>query len=648
MSSATQFTVAERPNLQPLREEIDRLGRLLGEVVREVAGEKHYETIEAIRHLSRAQREENAGKTKSLADLIGQLDEEGLRVVIRAFSVFLDLVNLAEDRQRARVLRERHAANTPEYSAETMGDAVQQLADDGFSARDVQQLLAKLNIDLVLTAHPTEAKRRTVRGKLRRIRELLEETDRAASATETRLGWRQIRAELTKLWQTDFIRPWRPSVLQEVQRGLYMKRVLWMVAPQIIQETRDVMSETFGSDATSTAPFFHFGSWIGGDRDGHPFVTTDVTWRTFRWLRHAALDLHLETCDELYESLSLSERQAPISEELRREIDRAGTAWPDLANQINAIPPNEAYRRWLSVLRWRLQRTRETALHQPRLSGAYHEASELQVDVELMARSLAGAHNNIIVTEELNPWLDRIQLFGFHLANLDVRQDARVYAEVIDELLKLSGIAEDPASLSEPERAQLLQESLRSRCLPPSDKLSKNTLETLALFRLLHRVAQDFGPAAIGSHVVSMTHVPSDVLAVLWLWHQTSNEPTTEDPDAYTLPITPLFETIDGLRTSAEVVDQLMQLSEYRMHVQAGGNHQPVMLGYSDSTKDGGYLSACWALYRAQQDLSHIGRKHAVELTFFHGRGGALGAVADQPCAAFSRCQRTASLARCV
>ncbi len=564
-----------------------------------------------------------------LSQLIANLDEDQLRVVIRAFSIFLDLVNIAEDRQRIRVLNERQRLAAPGFRPESIGQAVQRLADQGYSALEVQRLTEKLNIDLVLTAHPTEAKRRSVRGKLRRIRALLDDADGETLPSASRQAWRNIQAELTKLWQTDFIRPWRPSVLQEVQRGLFIKQVLWQVAPRLVEDLRDALHEGYPQSSIQVAPFFRFGSWIGGDRDGHPFVTTEVTEQTFRWLRQAALELHLETCQNLYDSLSLSARQAPVSVELRDRTDRATLLWPELADRLTVIPPGEAYRRWLAIVQWRLTRTREITLQEPCRVGAYQDASELEDDVALMIRSLVGAHNEIIVTQELTPWLDRIRIFGFHLARLDIRQESSVYGGVIDDCLRASGVCPDPASLSETQRIELLRETMHQPLRWSPAAISADGQEVLALFRLLRQVVKTYGPQAIGGHVVSMTHRPSDIVSVLWLWHRTAVDETAEETvderAPYYLPVMPLFETIQDLRNAANVFDQLLRHSDYRRHLQAQDDRQTIMLGYSDSAKDGGYLAACWALHEAQRELARVGTKNAVNLTFFHGRGGSLG-----------------------
>ena len=272
----------------PLREEITFLGELLGDTIREIAGGDSLKTVEKLRRLAWDGRTGQPGAGPTMTRFIASLRQDQLRLVIRAFSIFLDLVNLAEDRQRVRVLREREQNAYPNAHAESLHEAIRCLKLSGKSENEMQQLLDQLHIELVFTAHPTEAKRRSVRRKLSRLRELLRDSDAEQLPAERDRTRQLIRVELAKLWQTDFIRPWRPSVMQEVQRGLSIKPVLWDTLPQILREFRHSLDEVFSGNLLQIGPCVTFGSWIGGDRDGHPGVTTEVTEQTFAWLRQAA------------------------------------------------------------------------------------------------------------------------------------------------------------------------------------------------------------------------------------------------------------------------------------------------------------------------------------------------------------------------
>lgn len=617
----------------PLRNEIAFIGSMLGETVRELAGEETFQVVERVRKLAWDRRSGAAEAESQMVDFIAGLSDDQLRVVIRSFSIFMDLLNLTEDRQRIRVLSDRARNAYPKPEKESIRGAVAQLKDAGINAEQMQELLGHLQIELVFTAHPTDAKRRSVRRKLTRLRELLSlhggdskttgsSSDEIMPAEKERIA-KQLRTEMAKLWHTDFIRPWKPSVIHEVNRGLSIKPVLWNEVPKIMEELHRGIEENYGDQVNITRPCVTFGSWIGGDRDGHPGVTAEVTRQTLQWLRDAAMDFHLNACTELFDSLSLSDRQKLVSTDLSDAITRATQIWPPLKETINALPPSELHRRWLSILRWRLQQTRAVSLDDEELPpGAYRDADELAADVTVLYQSVVGGISGDLIAEEVETWQRRIEAFGFHLAKLDIRQDARVYKEVLDELFIKSEIHSDPASLDEAERTKTILDSIDSLIHLEADELASITDDTLQLFDLLHRVVDSFGADAIGGHVISMTAAPSDVMTVLWLWKQTRSHSTEH---AFDLPIVPLFETIDDLHHAPGILAGMLDAPAYRKHLAAQKDEQMVMLGYSDSTKDGGYLSACWALHQAQKELVELASKRNVRLTFFHGRGGSLG-----------------------
>lgn len=619
----------------PLREEISYLGEMLGDTIRSIAGEDSLHIVEELRRLAWESRSDRRGAEPILTRYIASLRNDQLRVVIRAFSVFLDLANLAEDRQRVRVLQERKRNAYPNPHGESIREAVEQLKQAGKSASHIQSLIDRLHIELVFTAHPTEAKRRSVRAKLRRIRDLLGESDAEQLPADREQTERQIRSEMAKLWQTDFIRPWRPSVMQEVERGLSIKPVLWEVLPKILREVRGSLDREFSDRSRQGRPCITFGSWIGGDRDGHPGVTPEITRQTIVWLRQAALEFHLSACDELFGSFSLSERQLRHGSQLRNAILKARKLWPHLEKVISEISPDEECRRWLSVIRWRLQHTQQVQLNEEvdktTVEGAYLSSSELARDVSVLLDALTKSSGGAFFAEEIETWLDRIAVFGFHLAQLDVRQDAHQYRKVLNELFEKLDLCENPEALDERERQEILLGTLGERMHTPSQKtvesFSQSAQDTLALFRLLHQVVESFGMQSLGGHVISMASSPSDVLTVLWLWQLTRPESGAGQHyrQLAPLPIIPLLETIDDLKQGPDILAKLFEISQYSEHLSRQKGRQAVMLGYSDSTKCGGYLSACWSLYAAQQELHSVAEAYGVELTFFHGRGGSLG-----------------------
>ncbi len=613
-----------------LRREIDQLGRWFGEAIQRLAGAEGFQLVEHVRSLARRLREGEDAAGDELRSLVAQLDDARLNVVIRAFSIFLELANLAEDRQRIRVLQRRERESYPRPRSESVRDAVAAFHSRGLSTGEVQAIVDRAAIELVLTAHPTEAKRRSVRRILRRIQAALAALD----SGDAPLGSQQLAATVTSqlelLWQTDLLRPFRPTPLQEVERGLAFQSVLWDEAPAVLADLRQALAEFYPKVRSPQTPLVRYGSWIGGDRDGNPFVTPDITRQTLCMLRRATIEKHLAAARMLARSLSISDRQTPPPPSLVGAVRRVAAAWPELAAELERIAPLETYRHWLYAVQWRLRKTADVSLDAADGTaipeGAYATASELSVDVQLVADALIATGNRSTVDVEVQPWLDQIRVFSFHTARLDVRQHSSVYRDAFTELWRANGMAGDSESLDEAIRERTLAETLDLAATVAVDGLSPASGEMFEMFRVLRRAARRFGMAAIGEHVISMTQRPSDVLAVLWCWRWSEGVDGGDERDRdMLLPVVPLFETIGDLRDAAQTLRTLLATPIYRAHVRALGDRQTVMIGYSDSTKDGGYMAAQWALYAAQRDLQQVAEDFGVALTFFHGRGGSLG-----------------------
>ena len=615
-----------------LRREIDDLGRTFGDTVRRFSGDEAFELVESVRRLARRFCDGETAAADELDELLQSMTTEQLRVVISSFSGFLELANLAEDRQRVRALRDRETETHPQAPRESILAAVQSLKEQGLSADEVAGVLSHVDIELVFTAHPTEAKRRSLRAKLRAIRGLLSRLDQSSLTPREEIRLRELlKREIAKMWQTDVLRPTRPTVLEEVRRGLSIKPVLWKTIPWIQAELRHALEEVYPGDKISSPSLISFGSWMGGDRDGHPFVTPEITQQTLQWLREAAIERHLEECSRLIESLSLSVRQTPECAALYEPIAAACAKWPALDAVIELTPPFETPRRWLRIIRWRLEQTLgeitdQPIEEQPRIDGAYTNAAELDADVVKLCDVFLASGNDEIADSELQIWVDQIETFGLHTARLDVRQHSAIYASVMEELWRAIGLVKPEEELNEERRQQLLLETLPIAAnIAPID-LSESAQKTLQLFRVLRRSARCYGGDCLGGHVISMTSNPSDLLTVLWLWtwSERVDGGRPEDSELH-LPIVPLFETIDDLHAAPQILGDALRCDAYRKHVAACGDHQIVMIGYSDSTKDGGYLAACWALQSGQIALSKLTESFNVEVTFFHGRGGSLG-----------------------
>lgn len=611
---------------QPLRRDVRLLGDLLGEVLREQAGPERFALEEEVRMLARARRAGDAEAAARLRALLERLDLPALQVVARAFTMFFDLVNLAEDRHRVRVLRAREHAAHPQPRSESIAEAFARMKAAGLSPEAVRRLLMDLSVEPVFTAHPTEAKRRTVRGILGRIRAVLAALDAPDLLPREREDLlRRLRAEITALWQTDLTRVRRPAVTDEVENGLsFFVRTLWSLTPRLYRDMRDALGAACPEIADPLPAFLRFGSWIGGDRDGNPRVTAEVTAWTLQRHREVALSLHLEQARALFVALGVSTRQAPISPGLARSLAEALERWPALRERLARLSPYEAYRQWIAIIAWRLEQTMawDPMADGAPPEGAYRSARELVEDLERMQESLRENRGARIAEGLLWDWWIQARVFGFHLARLDVRQEARRHTEAAAELLAAGGAGVDFQALPEPERVAVLLETLpQAAGLAARAQPSPETAETLAVFRLLHQAAQAYGPEAVGPYLISMARSPSDVLTVLWLMCAANG--LTEPPAFF--QVAPLFESIATLRAAPATLEALFALPFYRAHLARQGDHQIVMVGYSDSTKDGGYLAAVWALYRAQAEMVRAARAHGVTLTFFHGRGGALG-----------------------
>ncbi|QDU27832.1 Phosphoenolpyruvate carboxylase [Anatilimnocola aggregata] len=607
-----------------LRRDVRTLGDMLGEVITESAGSEALALIETIRQLSRRRRSGDHVAEAELAERIPQLTIPEARVVARAFSVFFDLANLAEDRHRIRVLRARVQETAPNPISETIAAGIAKLREAGFTADQVQAAINAVKIELVFTAHPSEAKRRSIRAKLRRMRHALQERDRPdLLPRECERLEMQIRADLTVLWQTDFLRPSKPTVLEEVERGLSITPRLVEVVPQVYDSLRRALEMYYPGKKFDIPLFLRFGSWMGGDRDGNPHVTAAVSRQTLLWLRESAIAQHLAMCKKMYDFLSLSTHEIPVESVIVQRLAERSATWPELAKSLEPVTPLEVYRRWVCMIQWRLQKSMPVDAGASIPIGGYRDGADLFADLQVIQDSLTVHHSQLLAETEVQRWLDLARVFGLHLTRLDVRQDARRYREIMTDILSTLGIVEGYGDLPEEKRCEVLSKSLPWTKPIATDKLAPLTLDTLELFRLLHEAVRSFGPDCLGGHVISLTQCPSDVLNVLWLWRWAQATATETIDDE--LRIIPLFEKIEDLKNASQTLDAILSHPLYREHVSRLQNRQVIMVGYSDSTKDGGYLAACWGLYQAQSQLQAVAEKHDVSLTFFHGRGGSLG-----------------------
>ncbi len=614
---------------RPLSRQVNTLGSMLGQAVRERWGEETLELVEELRLLcKRAEAESRPELREQAARRIGELSLEKVVALLMAYTAFFHLVNQAEKQEILRINRERSRAGEggrPESIAGTLAS----LRERGLSLDAVRSFLGRLDIQPTLTAHPTEARRPTVLEKQQRIAALLtrlQRTDPTPGEEEEILD--AVYGEVTLLLATDDVRAQRPGVRDEVEHGLhFLAGVIFDAVPGIMDDVRRAVEREWG-ERVEVPAFLRYRSWIGGDRDGNPNVTADVTRWTFRAQREAALTRYLEGLASLERALSASDHLAPVSADLLASLERDADEAP-LPEREEALYRHEPFRRKLAHLRVRVARLLEEEEGEGKAGYPANpwDAAAFLADLELLQRALDAAELGAVAHHGgLVRLLDQVRAFGFHLAALDVRQHSRVHEAAVAELLRLAGVEEGYTDLDEERKLALLERELTSPrpLLPPGADLSEPTRELLASLRVF-RDAAEREPASVGAYIVSMTHAVSDLLEPMLLAREVGLWRRDGDGVRCLVDFVPLFETVDDLAAAGERMARLYRHPLYAEQVRARGGLQEVMLGYSDSNKDGGYWMANRALQRAQADLGRTAAEHGVDLRLFHGRGGTVG-----------------------
>ncbi|MGW0176072.1 phosphoenolpyruvate carboxylase [Rhodococcus sp. NPDC003322] len=618
-----------RAATEPLREDIRLLGGILGRVVREQAGAEVFDLVERARVESFRVRRSEVDRAE-LADLFAETPVDQAIPVIRAFSHFALLANLAEDlhRERRRAVHIR-AGEPPQDSS--LAATYAKLDAAQLDSTVVAYALAGAQVVPVITAHPTETRRRTVFETQNRITDLMRLRDRtvldAAEAAEVEGG---LYRQILTLWQTALIRLSRLRIQDEIEVGLrYYDAALFEVVPRINAALRRELRTRWPDAGLLPEPMLRTGSWIGGDRDGNPNVTADVVHRATHRAAATALDRHLHDLEALEQELAMSVRLVTVSAELEALAAASGDDAPSRMD--------EPYRRALRGMQARLTETAIAVLGDDlaRTSSAaladsglapYGTATELLADLAVLDASLRGHGDGVLADDRLATIRESVEAFGFHLAGLDLRQNSEVHEEVIAELFAWAGVHPDYRSLGEDERVTLLAAELRTRrpLTRPGATFGERTTSELAIFAAAADAVAELGAAAVPNCIISMCTSVSDMLEAAVLLKEVGllvpGEPDHRGPN-----VVPLFETIEDLRGGAATLRAALAVPEYRSLVDAHGGLQEVMLGYSDSNKDGGYLAANWALYRAELDLVEAARDTGIRLRLFHGRGGTVG-----------------------
>jgi phosphoenolpyruvate carboxylase len=605
-----------------LRRDIRLLGWELRQVVRRHGGEELWSRVTHIRRLARTRHAGDAAAEADLVDRLGRMSPGDLTELVRALGLFFDLANVAEDRHRVRVLRQRQVAGD---ERETFRTAVRDLAGSGLTRTDLHRLVDQLQVELVLTAHPTEAKRRTIRLILRRLHrdlELLDRTDMPRQRRARLLA--TMRRDLVAMWYADPLRPRRPKVIEELERNLFAVRTLWRVIPPIFRDLHDALND-LGTDPLQVAACLRFGNWIGGDRDGNPNVTVDVTTQTLRRLRQEAVRLHLRECRRIESRLIYSQGRLAAPSGLTTELTAARQRWPALNRRLEAMHPSEVHRQYLEMIAFRLRRSligRDGTFE----DAGYRRGDDLAVDLSKLEASLRSDDLHEIADAELRAWQQRVVVFGLHLVRTDIRDNSKRLRQAVGELMSVLGRCRDWGKTSETHKQRLLIEPPPAidRAVLDDPRVGETTRDLASLFEALQRHGAQYGPAGLGGLIISMTHEPSDALSMLWLSRVGARLAGCGN-DGTALSVVPLFETYDDLDRAGYMLANLLDIPEYRRYLRGTANQQMCMVGYSDSTKDTGYLSANWALFRAQQDLAEVASRYGVDLVVFHGRGGALG-----------------------
>jgi phosphoenolpyruvate carboxylase len=599
-----------------LRDEVRLLGGLLGEVIRDEGGQDLYDRIEAVRQASVAwHRDEGPEDAARLERLLGELSLDQAVGLAHGFAVFSLLANVAEDRAGKRRAREQAAAGA---RADTPEGALQRLAEAGVPATAARDLLAGALISPVLTAHPSEVRRKSVIDRIAAVSDLLDACDQNALDCAPEVLMTGLRRQTVILWATRLVRQAGLAVQDEIDTVVsFLERVFLHATPAQLADWRKRL------DAPDLAPFIRIGSWVGGDRDGNPNVDGAVLSAAFRSQARAALRHYLDEVNALGAELSLSGSMGAVSPELAALAGASGDRSPHRAD--------EPYRRALSEIYARLAATHPVLTGQPAPRAAtfaaepYPGPDAFRADLAVLRDSLIAHHGAVFADDRLSRLVTAVDVFGFHMATLDLRQNADVHERVVADLLRVAGVCADYPALDEEARLKLLAAELTSGRLlfSPWATYADETLKERRILEAAAEALRLFGPQAIRTHVVSKTDAASDLLEVYLLLREVGLY-RPEDPAACPIQAAPLFETIDDLRASRPTLERLLKEPSALAVARARGV-QEVMIGYSDSNKDGSYLTSTWELHEASRALLEVTDKAGLRLQLFHGRGGAVG-----------------------
>ncbi|WP_135821060.1 phosphoenolpyruvate carboxylase [Halostella litorea] len=596
-----------------VRQDVRELGALLGDVLADQASQSAFETVETLRTSAIDYR---AGEIDSRMPLQNELDgltPELESVVARAFTTYFELINLAEERERVRAIRTGSHEGDLEDSLEA---AAAELSEA--DPETVEQVLDDVLIEPTFTAHPTEARRKTVKSKLRQVATHLETLDeRLLTDKERGQVERDIDAEVTSLWQTPQVRKRRPNPEDEARNvQWYLENTLFDVVGEVYDELEDALDEEM-AESIDVPKLFEFRSWAGSDRDGNPYVTREVTENTLERQRAVVLDRYRTQLKELSGVLSQDGSRIDVGERFEKSLAADRERLPGIADEAEERYPGEPYRQKLKLMRERLNRVGDVR------PGGYEEVGELQDDLAVLAESLRDNGADSVAEAHVDPLARRVDTFGFSLASLDLRDHQENHTEAVAEALAREGI--DYESMGEDERMEVLTESVLQDepVVDVSDQadLSDTAARVLERFEALAEWHREYGIQAIDTYAISMTEEPSHVMEVLFLADQAD---VVELPGHCGIDVVPLLETESALSGARRIMGTLFENEAYAEALDARGNTQEIMLGYSDSNKENGFLAANWSLYKNQRHLAEICDDFDVTMRLFHGRGGSI------------------------
>ncbi|MBU8905314.1 phosphoenolpyruvate carboxylase [Desertibacillus haloalkaliphilus] len=609
-------------NSTVLRNDVKKLGNILGEILVHHGGVPLLNKVEELRKTTIQLRKSYDEDTyQKLKKDISNLKPPMRQQVIRAFSTYFHLVNIAEQNHRIRRRRQYQLEEDGVSQPFSLESAVESIKEHKVSEEVVQQVLNDLSLELIITAHPTEATKRTILEVQKRISTILQQLDHPLlTKSERKKLEESLFNEVTALWQTEELRQRKPTVIDEVRNGLYyFDETLFDVLPDIHQELEDQLDEHYPNTEWSVPNFLSFGSWIGGDRDGNPNVTPEVTWETLNRQRALVLKKYKQVIKDLMKRFSQSTTRVTVSDDLRTSVEADEKQYMD-QDEVWQVE-TEVYRRKFAIVLKRLKHVGKSAV-------GYQHADELLEDLLVIQDSVEQHQPSHHKLKTLRKFIRQVKLFGFHLATLDIRNHSGEHEAAISEILKVVNITDDYASLREDEKIAILEDVLKDPrpLLLLNEDYSKETQKLLNVFNMIRQAHNEFGRKSIEVYLVSMTQSASDLLEVLVLAKEAGIYRLHADGQVEShLNVAPLLETVDDLVAGPNIMKSLFEMDVYRNHLTELGNHQEVMLGYSDGSKDGGTLTANWKLFKAQQEIHDIAKEFNIRLKFFHGRGGSLG-----------------------